>query len=138
MRREPTEAERALWQVLRARRLSEWKFRRQVRIEPYIVDFVCFERRLIVEADGSQHAESVADERRDKFLTEQGFRVLRFWNNDILRNREGVLTAILAALETRHPAPSPPAGEDSGACSHSELAKLGEGARRGAVLSGAR
>ena len=154
MRREPTDAERALWRVLRARRLCAWKFRRQVRIEPYIVDFVCFETRLIVEADGSQHAESVADERRDGFLIEQGFRVLRFWNNDILANREGVLTAILASLETPHPnpspargeglrvttpsSPSPLAGEDSVACSRSELAKLGEGAAPLDDLSGER
>lgn len=144
MRREPTDAERALWRLLRARRLCEWKFRRQVRIEPYIVDFVCFETRVIVEADGSQHVENAYDERRDSFLAEQGFRVLRFWNNEILSNRDEVLTAILAALETPHPNPppargeglhaavtflsSPLAGEDSAACSRSGLAKLGEGA----------
>ena len=147
MRREPTDAERALWRVLRDRQLGRWKFRRQVRIEPFIADFVCFEHRLIVEADGSQHAESAADEKRDDFLRKQGFRVLRFWNGDVLGNQEGVLTAILAALETSHPTPSPPsrkalpsaespfssplAGEDSAACSRSGLAELGEGARPG-------
>ena len=150
MRREPTDAERALWRVLRARRLCEWKFRRQVRIEPYIVDFMCFSARVIVEADGSQHVESAADQRRDAFLKAQGFRVLRFWNNDVLANREGVLTAILAALETPHPNPSPArgeglqidtpifpsplAGEDSAACPRSGLAELGEGARPSTAL----
>ena len=144
MRREPTDAERALWRVLRARRLCEWKFRRQVRIEPYIVDFVCFSARAIVEADGSQHVESVSDAVRDAFLQAQGFRVLRFWNTDVLTNREGVLTAILAALATPLPNPtpargeglsaakshfsSPLAGEDSEASPRSGLAKLGEGA----------
>ena len=144
MRRQPTHAERALWRLLRARRLCEWKFRRQVRLEPYIVDFVCFETRLIVEADGSQHVENAYDQRRDVFLAEQGFRVLRFWNNDVLANREGVLAAVLAALETSLAKPSPArgegprkaarssssplAGEDSVACSRSGLAKLGEGA----------
>ena len=144
MRRNPTDAERALWRVLRAKRLCEWKFRRQVRIDPYIVDFACFSARVIVEADGSQHVESAADQRRDAFLEAQGFRVLRFWNNDVLTNREGVLTAVLAALETPLPNPSPArgeglrtathrfssplAGEDSEAWSRSDLAKLGEGA----------
>ena len=144
MRCNPTDAERALWRVLRAKRLCEWKFRRQVRIEPYIVDFVCFSARMIVEADGSQHVENMADQKRDAFLQAQGFRVLRYWNNDVLTNREGVLTAILAALETPLPNPSPTrgeglkmaassfssplAGEDSKAWSRSDLAKLGEGA----------
>ncbi|QGN56225.1 DUF559 domain-containing protein [Novosphingobium sp. Gsoil 351] len=144
MRREPTDTERALWRMLRGRRLCEWKFRRQVRIEPYTVDFVCFSARLMVEAEGSQHVENLADRRRDAFLRAQGFRVLRLWNNDVLSNREGVLTAILSALETPHPNPSPAtgeglgdaplqhssplAGEDSAACSRNGLAKLGEGA----------
>ena len=150
MRREPTDAERALWRVLRAKRLSEWKFRRQVRIEPYIVDLVCFSARVIVEADGSQHVENLADERRDAFLKAQGFRVLRFWNNDVLTNREGVLTAVLTALETPLPNPSPArgeglskaplhfssplAGEDSEAWPRSGLAKLGEGERPSTML----
>ncbi|MDP3676858.1 MAG: endonuclease domain-containing protein [Novosphingobium sp.] len=118
MRRNPTEAERALWRVLRARRLCGWKFRRQVRIDPYIVDFVCFSARVIVEADGSQHAESESDAVRDAFLKAQGFRVLRFWNNDVLTNREGVLTALLAALETPLPNPSPARGEGLQTATH--------------------
>src|ERR1700761_4487090 len=71
MRKNPTDAERALWRVLRAKRLANWKFRRQQRIDPYIVDFVCFESRLIVEADGSQHIDNARDDRRDAFLKAQ-------------------------------------------------------------------
>jgi very-short-patch-repair endonuclease len=96
LRRESTDAEKALWRILRDRRLSMLKFRRQVPIDPYIVDFVCFERRLIVEADGSQHAESQRDERRDAFLGGQGFQILRFWNHDILTNPQMVADTILA------------------------------------------
>jgi very-short-patch-repair endonuclease len=112
MRHEPTDAERKLWSILRAKRLAGWKFKRQQPIDRYIVDFVCFEARLIVEADGGQHAENNNDAVRDAFLAEQGFRVLRYWNNDILTNLEGVATAILAALEAPlSPNPSPARGE---------------------------
>jgi very-short-patch-repair endonuclease len=98
MRREPTPAEHRLWQTLRAKRLAGYKFKRQLGIDHYIADFVCLERRLIIEADGGQHAENPHDLRRDAYLTAQGFRVLRFWNNDIFNNEEGVLTSILDAL----------------------------------------
>ena len=111
MRRESTDAERKLWSILRAKRLVGWKFKRQLQLDFYIVDFVCFSARLIVEADGSQHAENVADEARTSYLEDQGFRVLRFWNIDILNNPDGVATAILAALETPLPNPSPARGE---------------------------
>ena len=111
MRREPTEAERTLWKLLRGKRLFGWKFKRQQPIGRYIVDFVCFESRLIVEADGSQHAESHADCERDIYLGQQGFRVLRLWNNEILNNPEGVATVIAAALEPPLPNPSPAGGE---------------------------
>jgi very-short-patch-repair endonuclease len=90
LRRDMTEAERALWYLLRSRRFSGFKFRRQMPIGHYIADFVCLECRLIVEADGGQHAESTYDERRDRWLKDQGFRVLRFWNFDILRKRDEV------------------------------------------------
>ncbi len=100
MRCDPTDAERKLWALLRAKRLAHYKFRRQVPIDRYIVDFVCLERRLIVEADGSQHLESAYDADRDAHLERQGFRLLRFWNSDILTNPQGVAEAILAALET--------------------------------------
>jgi very-short-patch-repair endonuclease len=111
MRHEPTDAERKLWSILRAKRLVGWKFKRQQQLDRYIVEFVCFGARLIVEADGSQHAENPADEARTSYLERQGFRVLRFWNNEILTNPDGVATAILAALETPLPNPSPAMGE---------------------------
>ena len=98
MRANPTEAERRLWSILRNKRLASYKFRRQQVIGRYIVDFANFERRLIVEADGSQHAESAYDLERDAWLEAQGFRLLRFWNNDLTENRDGVLTAIAGAL----------------------------------------
>lgn len=101
MRREPTEAEEALWRLLRCKRLAGSKFKRQQRFEEkYVVDVVCFGRRVIVEADGSQHAESDYDAQRDAWLHEQGYMVLRFWNNDVLARPESVLTAILSALES--------------------------------------
>jgi very-short-patch-repair endonuclease len=96
MRRQPTEAEAALWRILRNRRLSMLKFRRQAPIPPYIADFVCFEHRLIVEADGSQHAENIRDKKRDAFLDAHGFTVLRFWNSDILTAPRMIEATILA------------------------------------------
>ena len=104
MRSDPTPAEHRLWQILRAKRLAGYKFKRQLRIDHYIADFVCLQRRLIVEADGEQHGESKTDERRDAYLKAQGFQVLRSWNNDIFNNEEGVLTSILDALTAPLPA----------------------------------
>jgi very-short-patch-repair endonuclease len=112
-----TEAELDLWQLLRSRQLSEMKFRRQVPIGPWIADFVCFEHMLIVEADGSQHADSHHDDARDADLRNRGFRILRFWNNDILCNPNGVLEKILNEIEETpsprglRPRPSPTRGE---------------------------
>ena len=121
MRANPTDAERRLWSMLRYSRMPVFKFRRQLVIDPYIVDFACLERRLIIEADGSQHAESETDARRDAFLSHESFSVLRFWNNDILTNPAGVFDAIHAALTTPHPPkpaawvpPSPARGEGLG------------------------
>ena len=111
MRSEQTPAEHRLWQLLRAKRLAGFKFKRQLRIDDYIADFVCLERRLIVEADGGQHCESVYDEQRDAYLASQGFRVLRIWNNDIFNNEEGILTSIMNALSPPLPNPSPAKGE---------------------------
>jgi very-short-patch-repair endonuclease len=88
-----------LWFALRDRRLMGFKFVRQEAIGRYIVDFVCREKKLIIEVDGGQHAESKRDQARDNALTEAGYRVLRFWNSDVLSNREDVLTIILAQLE---------------------------------------
>jgi very-short-patch-repair endonuclease len=112
MRSEQTPAEHRLWQILRAKRLAGYKFKRQLPIDHYIVDFACPARRLIVEADGGQHLEGKRDVSRDEYLKEHGFRVLRFWNSDIFENEEGVLTSILAALELPlSPTPLPRRGE---------------------------
>jgi very-short-patch-repair endonuclease len=115
MRSNPTEAEARLWSILRAKRLGELKWRHQVVFDDrYIADFVCFEHRLIIEADGCQHSENPQDALRDAWLAQQGFRILRFWNNDILADGESVATAILAAIESscaadaaRPPLPNP-------------------------------
>jgi|SRR5579872_1061912 len=97
MRRKPTEAERKLWYALRDRRMQQVKFRRQAPIGPYIVDFLCIEHRLIVEADGERHAESARDAERDAWLKLNGYKILRFWNRDIFTARESVLAAIAVA-----------------------------------------
>ena len=119
MRSEPTPAEHRLWQILRANRLAGYKFKRQLPIDRYIVDFACVQQRLIVEADGGQHAERGHDAARDAYLKAQGFRILRFWNNDIFNNEEGVLTSILNALTAPLPArlrrASPPPLKGGGA-----------------------
>jgi very-short-patch-repair endonuclease len=94
MRKAPTEAEARLWFRLRDGRLDGMKFRRQVPIGGYIVDFACFDRMLVVEVDGGQHVESAADRARDADLTRRGFRVLRFWNDALLRETDAVLTII--------------------------------------------
>jgi very-short-patch-repair endonuclease len=100
LRRNATDVERIMWLVLRDRRLSGIKFRRQVPIGPFVADFAAIEHRIVVELDGGQHADSVADARRDAFLTREGWRVLRFWNNDVMHNREGVLERIVQAALT--------------------------------------
>jgi very-short-patch-repair endonuclease len=84
--------------MLRDRRLGGVKFRRQVPIGPFIADFASIEDRLVVELDGGQHADSKTNVRRDRFLKGDGWRVVRFWNNEVMTNREGVLAAILGAL----------------------------------------
>ena len=100
MRRTPTEAEACLWLHLRAGRLKHYKFRRQAPIAGYIVDFVSFEHKLVIEADGWQHAKRIDyDANRTAWLESQGFVVLRFWNDDILRDTSTVLEAILRRLE---------------------------------------
>ena len=99
MRREPTEAERKLWHLLRDRRFSGFKFRRQVQVGRYIVDFICPAKRLIVEADGGQHAESAYDAVRDAWLKAQGFRIRRFWNADILARPDEVCDTLWHDLE---------------------------------------
>ena len=103
LRRDQTDAERQLWLYLRDRRLSGFKFRRQVPIDIYVADFLCEEAMLVVELDGSQHADQTLnhDLRRTAALEGWGYRVLRFWNNDLTTNLEGVLTSILANCEER-------------------------------------
>lgn len=89
LRVDATDAERRLWGALRDRRLGSFKFRRQHRLGRFIVDFIYFECRLIIEADGGQHADNPYDETRTAWLEQQGWRVVRFWNSDILTNIEG-------------------------------------------------
>ena len=109
LRNDATDAERALWQRLKGRQLESCKFRRQHPFGDYIVDFVCLERRIAVELDGSQHFEATAyDEARSKFLRAAGFVVLRFWNNDVFGDVEGVLELIQHELVGRVRTPSPP------------------------------
>jgi very-short-patch-repair endonuclease len=97
LRRNMTDAERALWRVLRDRK-DGYRFRRQEPIDHYIVDFVCFKARLVIEVDGGQHSESATDKKRDAYLRSQGFRVLRFWNSEVMSNFDAVHVAILSAL----------------------------------------
>ncbi len=106
LRTDQTHAETLLWHQLRTRRFLQYKFRRQHPIAPYIVDFVCIERKLIVELDGSQHMTQVEyDEARTRFLEARGFVVLRFWNNDVMVRMDAVLEEIARALEAApHPA----------------------------------
>jgi very-short-patch-repair endonuclease len=98
LRKDMTDAEHALWRLLRDRRMEGWRFRRQEPIDRYIVDFICFEARLIIEVDGGQHSESESDKKRDAHLRSQGFCVLRFWNNDVLSNPDGVQQTLIKAL----------------------------------------
>ena len=100
LRKNPTEAERLLWRRLRVWQVDGFKFRRQQPLGRYIVDFVCLEKRMIIEVDGGQHAEDANyDTDRDAWLRNQGFVILRFWNNDVLKNMNGVLEVIAKNLQ---------------------------------------
>ena len=101
MRHNPTDAEQRLWQRLRAAQVEPYKFRRQYPIGPYIADFACMSHRVAIEADGGQHAENPADAERTAHLEKGGWKVLRFWNNDILQNIDGVLQVIIDELHQR-------------------------------------
>ena len=110
LRNNPTEAEKRLWSALRNRQILGVRFNRQVPIGPFICDFVARTPRIVVELDGGQHALSTEfDGRRSAYLERQGYRVLRFWNNDVLENVDGVVAVIEAELRDR-PSPTPPAG----------------------------
>jgi very-short-patch-repair endonuclease len=101
MRHEPTDAEAAMWRLLRDRRLSQYKFRRQVPFQKFILDFVCFEKRVVIEIDGGQHAESARDTIRDSILMAEGFQIERYWNNDVLQQPSAVLEDIFVKLARR-------------------------------------
>jgi len=117
LRADQTDAEQLLWYHLRNQRLQGWKFRRQHEIGPYIADFLCPDAGLIVELDGGQHGEQMAyDEARTRKLQEEGYRVLRFWNNEVLKNTDSVLEAILEALASPDPSPRPSPRRGEGAC----------------------
>ncbi len=110
LRKQMTDAERCLWQSLRMRQIHGYKFRRQHPVGPYIADFACLDAGLIVEVDGGQHGDQRAvDDARTRFLISRGFRVLRFWNNEVLQETDAVLEVILEAL-CPHPDPPPQAG----------------------------
>jgi very-short-patch-repair endonuclease len=111
LRRDATEAEKKLWQHLRQPPFKEHDFRRQATIGPYFADFASHPLRIVIEIDGGQHSLSTSDETRTRYLEANGYRVLRFWNNDILENMSGVLSAIDAAVNADSPPtpdPSPP------------------------------
>jgi len=114
LRRNVTDAEQKLWRHLKRVSLPQSHFRRQATVGPYFADFACHEARLVIEVDGGQHndeAYSAADAARTVYLSSQGYRVLRFWNNDVLENIDGVLSAIYEALKATAPPtpdPSPP------------------------------
>ncbi len=108
LRHDQTDVEKELWYHLRNRQIAGAKFRRQQPIGQYIVDFVCQEAKLIIELDGSQHMNAASDQKRDEYMQGEGYRVLRFWNNEVLQNREGVCEAIYETLtSTPHPTLSP-------------------------------
>ena len=109
LRRDSTSAELRLWNRLRSRSIDGNKFVRQQSIGRYVVDFVCREKRLIIEVDGGQHAESACDRVRDKYLHDRNYRIMRFWNNEVMSNMDGVLETISSALNVEtppHPVPA--------------------------------
>ncbi|MDD5217091.1 MAG: DUF559 domain-containing protein [Candidatus Omnitrophica bacterium] len=111
LRKNMTDAERLLWRHLRMNQIDGCKFRRQSPIGKYVVDFVCFPKKLIIELDGGQHnAEKQNDRVRDAWLKGQGFQVLRFWNHDVMRNCEGILQEIVKQLSGPPPWSSPARG----------------------------
>jgi very-short-patch-repair endonuclease len=116
LRKNSTDAEKLIWNNLRNRSLEGVKFRRQQSFGPYIVDFIAAEKKLVIELDGGQHAANkVLDKDRDQYIESEGYRVLRFWNNEVLQNTEGVLERIRQEIlkDAPSPRPSPPDGRGS-------------------------
>ena len=105
-RRDMTPAERRLWTLLQRRQVGGFRFRRQCPVGPYIADFACLEARLLIEVDGGQHMDEAGDVRRDTLLRREGFHVLRFWNNEVMTNLEGVRALIVSRLADSHPCPA--------------------------------
>jgi len=117
LRKNQTDAEKYLWYYLRRRQLNGLKFRRQQPIGKYVVDFVNFEKKIVIELDGSQHIGSLKDEKRDRWLERQGFKILRFWDNDVLKNISGVLEVIRQeSLVSPHPNPLPQGEREKSRC----------------------
>jgi very-short-patch-repair endonuclease len=111
LRKNQTKAEIKIWRYLKNRALAGYKFRRQCPIGPYIVDFVCFERMVVLEIDGGQHADQThRDARRTEYLKSRGFKVIRFWNNEVLGDTDSVLSVIQATLINSPSSPAIPAG----------------------------
>jgi len=111
LRKNQTDAEKIIWNNLRNRQLNGFKFRRQYPISPYLIDFICLEEKVIVEIDGGQHG-GIQDKNRDQILSEMGFVILRFWNNEVFKELDSVLEKILEVLEKKSPHPNPlPEGE---------------------------
>ena len=108
LRKRPTEAEKFMWRYLKSRQLEGLKFRRQEPIGNYVVDFVCYEKKIIVEIDGGQHCVE-RDGNRDRWLESQNFKILRFWNTEVLKNSQGVWEVIRKnCLSCDSPSPAPP------------------------------
>ena len=102
LRNNPTDVERLLWQRLKSSQVEGIKFRRQQVLEDFIVDFVSFEKKIVIELDGGQHAETIEkDKRRDDCLIMNGYKVLRFWDNEVIQNMEGVLEVIRTSCLNR-------------------------------------
>jgi very-short-patch-repair endonuclease len=107
LRKKSTDTENVLWKQLRAKRFEGFKWRRQEPIGKYIVDFVCYEKRIIVECDGGQHiVQKDKDSKRDEWLKDRGYKILRFWDNEVLQNLDIVLDVIWKVLSD-HPPPNP-------------------------------
>ena len=100
LRQNSTDAEKHVWYLLRGKRLNGYKFKRQVPVGQYIVDFICMQEKLIIELDGGQHTHAeIYDQNRTRFLNSKGYRVLRYWNHDVFKETETIVSAILEALE---------------------------------------